>query len=404
MTIETVPVAVTDRLRSLVAARSIADREGTSMESVDFETASRSGPDAAAVSERVSTVLAPEGRPDDEVANPAEFRQALDAMLRVTRGATGKLDADPAAPLTRLEATVLEAVVRIDGSRPSLLVHNGAVDAEHPTAGDWSKTLAETRDRLRDPIAAIGRVEPANPSAGNFFGTCWVIDADGGFALTNRHVVEAVWERLPFRVQQTQRGFRIVDGVFVDFVAESGTLQQNLFKVVEAVLPEEDGPGFERLDAAVLRLEPVDGGTDLPAAVTAGADTDGPAGMLGSFCVVGFPGRPPFPGGVHEGVDWTWVSTTLFGNRYGVKRLAPGTAHRPLGSFDSDTRRWVFGHDLTTLGGNSGSPVLNWLDPEPSAFGLHFAGASVDTNVAHAIAACAEQFRAMGVPVEEPSS
>jgi Trypsin-like peptidase domain len=401
MTIETVPLTATDRLRSLVAARSIADREGTTLESVPFETASRSGPDADAVAGRVESVLTPGRRPDDEVGDPAEYRRALDTLLRVTRGATGKLDADPAAPLTRLEATVFEAVVRIDGSRPSLLVRDGAVDAEHPTAGDWSTTLAETQDRLRGPIAAIGRVEPANPGAGNFFGTCWVVDAGAGLALTNRHVAEAVWERLPFRVEQTDRGFRVVDGVFVDFVAESGSLRQNRFRVVEAILPDEDGTGFERLDAAVLRLEPLDGAADLPAAVTAGADTDGPMGVLGSFCVVGFPGRPPFPGGVHEGVDWTWVSTTLFGNRYGVKRLAPGTAHRPLGSFPTDSRRWVFGHDLTTLGGNSGSPVLNWLDPAPAAFGLHFAGASVDTNVAHAIAACAEQLRGMGVPVEE---
>jgi serine protease len=95
------------------------------------------------------------------------------------------------------------------------------------------------------------------------------------------------------------------------------------------------------------------------------------------------------------------VNTTLFGNRYGVKRLAPGTVHRSLGSFDDDPRGWVFGHDSTTLGGNSGSPVLNWLDEEPGGFGIHFAGRSVDTNVAHAISACADELRAIRVPVRD---
>jgi hypothetical protein len=296
---------------------------------------------------------------------------------------------------------VFEAVVRADGSRPSLLVRDGAVDAGHPTAGDWSGTLAETRDVLRGPIGAVGRVEPANATGRNFFGTCWVVDAGAGLALTNLHVVEAMWRRLPFRMERTAHGFRILDGAFVDFVAESGSVRTNRFKVVEAVTPDEDGPGYARLDAAVLKLEPVGDG-DVPAAITVRADPDGPAGNLFSFCVVGFPGPPLYSGGVHEGVDWTWVNSTLFGNRYGVKRLAPGTAHRPLESFDDDPHRWVFGHDPTTLGGNSGSPLLNWLDPEPGGFGLHFAGASVDTNIAHAIVACAAQLRAMGVPVEEP--
>lgn len=135
MTIETVPVAVTDRLRSLVAARSIADREGASMESVDFETATRSGPDAAAVSERVSTVLAPEGRQDDEVGNPAEFRQALDTMLRVTRAATGKLDADPAALLP--------------GSRPPCWRPSSASTGRAPVC--WFTTALSTRS-IRLPV------------------------------------------------------------------------------------------------------------------------------------------------------------------------------------------------------------------------------------------------------------
>jgi hypothetical protein len=100
-----------------------------------------------------------------------------------------------------------------------------------------------------------------------------------------------------------------------------------------------------------------------------------------------------------SGVDWDWVTQTLFGNRFGVKRLAPGIAHKPLGQIPQDTRNWVFGHDATTLGGSSGSPVLAWRDKGCDAFGVHFAGATVDKNLAHALAQCVEPLKKLGVPI-----
>jgi hypothetical protein len=397
---EIVPDDVSRRLRALVAGRSLANRESVPLESVDLDEALRAGPDTREVTGRLEAALAEP--PDPELAgDPVEYRRALDTLLRATREAADKLDADPDAPLTRTDTMVFEAVIRTDGSRPSLLVQGGGVNSADPTAGDWSGAFDQTAAALKGPISAVGRVEPASPSARNYFGTCWVVDSGRGLALTNRHVVEALWRRLSFRMQRTAAGFRILDGAFVDFVAESGSTLSNRFKVVEAVVPAQDGPGLERLDAAVLKLEPAGGG-ELPPAIGVRADPDGPAGNLFSFCIVGYPGPPPFAGGIHEGVDWTWVHTTLFGNRYGVKRLAPGVVHRPIGSIEDDPRRWVFGHDPTTLGGSSGSPLLNWLDPAPSGFGLHFAGISADKNYAHAVAGAADGLAAIGVPVHEP--
>jgi hypothetical protein len=388
------------RLRALVAGRSLANRESVPLESVDLDEAMHAGPDSRQVTDRLEASLGE--APDPELArDPVEYRRALDILLRATREAASKLDADPTAPLTRTETMVFEAVVRTDGSRPSLLVRDGGVNSADPTARDWSGTFDSTAAAMKGPISAVGRVEPATPSARSYFGTCWVVDAGQGVALTNRHVVEAIWRRLSFRMQRTATGFRILDGAFVDFVAESGSTRSNRFKVVEAVVPAEDGPGLQRLDAAVLKMEPAGGG-ELPPAIPVRADPDGPAGNLFSFCVVGYPGPPPFAGGIHEGVDWTWVNTTLFGNRYGVKRLAPGVVHRPVGSIEDDPRHWVFGHDPTTLGGSSGSPMLNWLDPAPSGFGLHFAGISSDSNFAHAVSAAAAGLAAIGVPVAEP--
>ena len=349
-----------ERLRRLVTERSRADQTGVTLESVPHEEAAPPG--AAEVTGRVEQAarhLAERQDVDDR-----DFRRALDLWLRTTDRAARRLDDNPDAPLPPDEVYALEAVVRADGTRA---------------------------------VAAIGRVEPKHPSGSDFFGTCWVVDHRNGLVLTNRHVLVAMVERLPHAVARTTTGFRVFDGAFVDFAAESGSADVRRYRVVEATPSQVNGTNFARLDAAVLRIEPLpDGPQDVPDALTVSADPDGPLGRLASHCIVGYPAQPVYESGTIEGVDWAWVTRTLFGNVYGVKRLAPGMTHRPLGSLPGDKRRWVFGHDATTLGGNSGSPALAWTD---SAFGLHFAGRSIDTNYAHAVSAITTELRDLGVPI-----
>ena len=382
-----------ERLRRLVTERSWADRAGVTLESVPLEEAAPPG--AAEVTGRVEQAarhLAERQDVDDR-----DFRRALDLWLRTTDRAARRLDNNPDAPLPPDEVYALEAVVRADGTRPSLLVRSGVVDPVQPLAAGWTGQLAAAGDRLTRAVAAIGRVEPTHPSGSDFFGTCWVVDDRNGLVLTNRHVLDAMVERLPHAVARTTAGFRVFDGAFVDFAAESGSADVRRYRIVEATPSQVNGTDFARLDAAVLRIEPLpDGPQDVPDALTVSADPDGPLGRLASYCIVGYPAQPVYASGTIEGVDWAWVTRTLFGNVYGVKRLAPGMTHRPLGSLPGDKRRWVFGHDATTLGGNSGSPALAWTD---SAFGLHFAGRSIDTNCAHAVSAITTELGALGVPI-----
>jgi hypothetical protein len=329
--------------------------------------------------------------------DPRDFRAALSVLLRTTERATRRLDNDPEAPLAPDELTALETVVRADGTRPSLLVRGGEVQADHPMAAQWASDIAGAGEPLRQAIAAVGRVEPADATGNSFFGTCWIVDRAAGLALTNLHVVHVMRKRLPHAMARSGSGFRVFDGAFVDFRSESGSTDTHRFKVVEAVPSGVDGQGFARLDAAVLRLEPLpDGPSELPPQIRVSASPDGPLGRFDSCCVVGYPGRPAQVAGTVDGVDWEWVNRSLFGRLYGVKRLAPGIAHRPLGTLPGDTHAWVFGHDATTLGGNSGSPVLTWDD---SSFGLHFAGITLDTNCAHGISAIAAQLEALRVPI-----
>jgi hypothetical protein len=382
-----------ERLRRLVTERSLADQTGVTLESVPLEEAAPPG--AAAVIGRVEQAaryLAERQDVDDR-----DFRRALDLWLRTTDRAARRLDDNPDAPLPPDEVYALEAVVRADGTRPSLLVRSGVVDPVQPLAAGWTGQLTAAGEELTRAVAAIGRVEPTHPSGSDFFGTCWVVDHRNGLVLTNRHVLDAMVERLPHAVARTTTGFRVFDGAFVDFAAESGSADVRRYRIVEATPSPVNGTDFARLDAALLRIEPLpDGPQDVPDALTVSADPDGPLGRLASYCIVGYPAQPVYESGTIEGVDWAWVTRTLFGNVYGVKRLAPGMTHRPLGSLPGDKRRRVFGHDATTLGGNSGSPALAWTD---SAFGLHFAGRSIDTNCAYAVSAITTELRALGVPI-----
>jgi hypothetical protein len=189
-------------------------------------------------------------------------------------------------------------VIRTDGTRPTLIVRDDAVDVQHALAGAWTGTLAATGDAMRDSIQAIW---PSSPPRGTISAPAvWWTLTGKGLVLTNLHVLEAMWRRLPHIMVRTATGFRILGGAFIDFAVESGRTRTNRFRVVEATPSGIDGPGFARLDAAVLRIEPTrEDGQEVPPAIRVLADPDGAQGNLGSFCVVGFPGPPPFTAGIH---------------------------------------------------------------------------------------------------------
>lgn len=388
---------MTDYLLRLVATRTrvggTMSAEATTNEMLETPEAPRTDD----VLHRVDRVM--RNTPVDEQTNPDDYRRALALFLGCAERTLRKRDVNPGATLGTDEQLVLEAVVRTDGTRPTLLVRNDRINPDHPMAGAWRDTLSAVKDSVAPRAAAIGRVEPSYGSPTRFFGTGCLVDASG-IVLTNLHVLHAMLKSIPNAIIQTGSSFRVLPGgAYVDFNGEDGTLKKNRFRVVEATPSGIDGPMYERLDIAVLRIEPVDSSSIMPCAIPVVADLAGPTGAMSSFCVIGFPGRPDIPSGMSNGIDWDWVTQTLFGNRFGVKRLAPGIAHKPLGQISEDKRKWVFGHDATTLGGSSGSPVLAWRDKGFDAFGIHFAGATVEKNLAHAFAQSVEPLKKLGVPI-----
>ncbi len=331
--------------------------------------------------------------PSEETGTSDDVQRALDILSRQVERSLRTLRDHPGRPLTRSEKLSFEAVIRTDGTRPSLLVRNNEIDLEHPLARAWKPTLLDRLNLLRRLVPAVGRIEPRTPSTDRYFGTGWMIDSAKGLVITNLHVLEALYRRLPHAFIPASNGsFRIIGGnVFIDFAAESGVTRSDRFRVVRAV-----ASGAIGLDAAVLGIEPTRDDQNIPASIDTSADVHGPWSFVASVCTIGFPAPPRYRDGIEEGVDWQWVNATLFGNCFGVKRLALGEIHRPVGTFPSDPRGWIFGHDSTTLGGSSGSPVLAW-ENGGAAIGLHFGGDSLDTNRAHRMGSFRDELVAMGV-------
>jgi hypothetical protein len=384
-------------LRRLLSAREQAARKGGRLESADIDRAAADLLPADTILARVEDIM--RRMPPDEIEDPVAFGTALDVVLREGEKAIKLLHSDPGLPIHDRQRAAMEAVIRTDGTRPSLLVRDGRIDPDHPLADAWRDELRQRSDLIAECAAATGRIASSAPGARSFFGTGFLVDAAVGLALTNLHVLEAINEDLPTALEPTGNSFRVQGDVFIDFVGESNNAQTNRFRVVEATPSRVDGAEFARLDAALIRLEPTHPDQFLPEAVRVVADLDLALGNTPSFCLIGFPGSPPLMP-ADDGVDWGKIYTVLFGNRFGVKRVAPGQVHKKLGSIPEDERRWVFGHDATTLGGSSGSAVIDWLHGGATV-GLHFSGLSLESNYAHDLGQCRASLEPLGVPYGE---
>lgn len=391
------------RLRNLLARRHAAQRGGASLE------ATSSGPIAAdapippadEVLGRVDSIL--RRMPADELPDPAAFESALKTLFLHGEGALRKLalaEPTPTLGLSADQLVSLEAIVVTDGSRPSFLLRQGSVALDHPFVGEWREPLSGIVPTLPALAAAVGRVQPAGGHASRYIGTGTLVDRAQGQVLTNFHVVDDA--RRVFGVAMEAQGnvLRVLGELHIDFDAESGSAQENLFRVVEVRLPPGAGRGFDGLDAAVLRIEPAGAQSRLPAQAAAlSADPGFAGGASPTLCTIGFPGEPARVSPPGATVDWDFVISTLFGRRFGVKRLAPGRFVSRPGSNPDDTARRVLTHDATTFGGASGSLLLAWQDPGAPAFGLHFVGQTLAANHAVALARAAEALLEAGVPL-----
>lgn len=264
--------------------------------------------------------------------------------------------------------TALEAIVKITG-RPPLMVQNGTVVGATTLAGPGSDFPADIDLRIAavEPrIAAVGRIEFANHDQ-SWGGTGWVIGTDGPDGLliaTNRHVAKLVARR-----SWTGAGVFLYNpfsharyGAFIDFGEEEGvTANPALLCPVERFTYIAEDMAAD-VALARIALPAGDGAAPpepIPMAATPGAAEEWVA-------TVGYPAADPYRNNV------TYMER-YFQGLYDVKRFSPGKLMVAPGLS-------VLSHDCTTLGGNSGSPLISL--EQKAAVGLHFAGRYGEGNSA----------------------
>jgi endonuclease G len=258
-------------------------------------------------------------------------------------------DVQPLESLMPLPA--LEAIIRLTG-RPPLLVRNDQVVLE-PLPDLPVGTDAKIR-AAQKWIPSVGRVEFLNASM-RWGGTGWVIDSrpTGDIIITNRHVAKLVARRAADGsgvFMRNAAGVRA--GIKVDFREEQGSLQNDAaFTVMIA--------GVDYLaddlaaDAALLRVVTDAAKRPTPLQLS---DTEAKMGEL--VALIGYPAQDP-----RNDAD---AQARYFRDLYDVKRFAPGRIIQQLSA------GVVLSHDCTSLGGNSGSPLLSLETGK--VVGLHFAG------------------------------
>jgi glutamyl endopeptidase len=317
---------------------------------------------------------------------------AVQTLLRQADEGLSRLLGDgPAAQLTPTAISGLEAVVRTDGSRPVLFVEDDFVDMAQPSIGNYRAPLSRLQDAVRQVCRAVGRVDDPSGSAAplGYRGTAWVIAE--GLVATNYHVLQAI---APGGVRRDGRfEGRLNTGVAIHFGHEVGDQRPErrfpIRRVVsvghegaaELAHPDEAGLNFDGLDLAVLELEPVPGRPfPRPNRVARGDDPRTRGGLASAgrgIYLVGYPGD--------EQSTTPDLFSELFAGVKSFKRLAPGRIMAASGEVDHDPRRWIITHDASTLGGSSGSAVVDLDADGRTVLGLHFAGHHARQNWAYAL-------------------
>src|SRR5262245_47928637 len=229
------------------------------------------------------------------------------------------------------QLAALELMVRL--MRPSLLSAGATLEDLPPEAAGTFPGWNDFRGRVKPSLYTVGRVDGAG---GDGVGTGFLVSAT--LLVTNAHVLDVL-----------SNGTRVLERgqASVRFKREFNVVpDEAAFAVVRVV------EVHATLDLALLEVDPVPlSDTRKPLAVAA-AD----AAVGDPVAVLGYP--------LNDSERNPLFIAGIFGNRFGVKRGAPGEVVRA-------TTGAIF-HDASTLGGNSGSPVVSMRTGE--VVGVHRVG------------------------------
>lgn len=313
-----------DAIRKYVQAKAHKRKKASPLESME-----------RAIESAMASALDPASLYRPRAKDDAELESALEALDRVERD----------AELEPRHVGALEAIVN-PTDRPVYDV----VDGTFTPAGLYAHLSAHVAT-LERCIAGVGRVEPDNPQI-PYAGTAFL--AAPTILLTNRHVARLFAEGVgeirftPFVTTQ------------LDLKRERDRQDRLTLRIVSVPLVH---PYW---DLAALEVEGV---PDTIAPLALAPEARGSEDVV----VIGYPyldARNPDRA----------LQDRIFDGVYGVKRLQPGelTGTRVIRSFDHDVEALT--HDASTLGGNSGSAVVDAASG--IVLGIHFAGLYLDANFA----------------------
>ena len=264
---------------------------------------------------------------------------------------------------------MVQELVALSQGRPAILIKNDDYDlTPHETLPDVLRNLlSDNRSQIKTAIRGVGRIEVSNHPLRSWVGTGFVLTAPDGrdIVVTNRHVA------IEFAYRRPDGDYQFVDGLLngsrvtsaLDIKEEvssvSGDTSMSI-PIVE-VLHIEDSPGP---DLAFLRLAVPSHSSGVSRLKLANrVDERSPS------AVIGYPAKDTRETDLNIVLD-------LLGDVYNKKRIAPGVTK----SISEST----VSHDCSTLGGNSGSPLIDLRTGE--VMGLHYGG-TFPNPVNHAVSA-----------------
>lgn len=292
-------------------------------------------------------------RPDTEAIDRDGFESFGPGNVAAAESGLQKLAEDRVQEITPSEMLGLEAIV-LPRNRPVAFVRGESYD---DLDGPWaSLNDAVVKRRIASLLPLIGRVEVPSSPILPYAGTGFVVGQ--GLIATNRHVAQLFSQGLGLTIR-----YRAGDAA-IDFKRQIDAPDDDSTACLSVRAVEMIHPYW---DMALLRVD------DLPTNSMLRLSVKSPEELLDhNIVVIGYPARD-------ERNDVA-LQDRIFNRIYNVKRLQPGVirARARIQSFENTVNALT--HDASTLGGNSGSAVIEIDTGEVVA--LHFAGEYLKANYA----------------------
>jgi endonuclease G len=292
-------------------------------------------------------------RPGTEAIERGGFESLGPGNAAAVESGLQKLAEDRFQEIMPSEMFGLEAIV-LPRNRPVAFVRGESYDdLEQP----WLNLNDDViKRRISSLLPLIGRVEVPSSPILPYAGTGFVVGK--GLIATNRHVAQLFSQGLGLTIRYHAGDAAIDFKRQIDAPDDDGAAYLSV-RAVEMIHPY--------WDVALLRVD------NLPTDRMLRLSVKSPEELLShNVVVIGYPARD-------DRSDFA-LQDRVFSRTYNVKRLQPGIirARAEIQSFENNVNAMT--HDASTLGGNSGSAVVDIDSGDVVA--LHFAGEYLKANYA----------------------